>query len=89
MTVYRVCFLASEAVCGLPGFPKLSFSLLRVCPWYWVAKGTVCAALATSTFPDGLDLPVRATGGGVIFQQRMWEEDHMPLGGGGDVGPQS
>lgn len=32
---------------------------------------------------------MRATGGGVIFQQKMWEEDHMSLGGGGDVGPQS
>jgi hypothetical protein len=54
-----------------------------------VAKGTVCAAPATPTFPDGWDLPVRATGGGVIFQQRMWEEDHMSLGGDRDIGSQS
>lgn len=47
MTLYRVCLLASKAVCGLPDFPRLSSSLLCVCPWYWVAKGTVCAAPAT------------------------------------------
>lgn len=86
ITVHRVYFSASKAVCRLPAFLRPSCSRLCVCPPYWVVKGTERATPVNPTFPNGWNLPVRAAGMGGFFQQRVWEEGHISLGGSGDIG---